>query len=201
MAAINKLANNKAPGKSGIPAEALKALPPDALEVLHQLLSRFWKGDVEHYEEWQTALLKMIYKGKGDAREPTNYRGIVLQDAYARLISAIISERLKKLLEKCGIEDQFGSQPGRGTIDALFCLRLAIQLRREHKLDTYVLFIDLVKAFDTADHELLFQILEKYGAPQELVNVIRRLHEDFQLDLRINGNKNGRTVDYSIGVR
>jgi hypothetical protein len=29
---ITKLANNKFPGKSGIPAEALKALPPDGIE-------------------------------------------------------------------------------------------------------------------------------------------------------------------------
>lgn len=27
----------------------------------------------------------------------------------------------------------------------------------------YVAFVDLVKAFDTADHKLLIKILEKYG--------------------------------------
>ena len=30
---------------------------------------------------------------------------------------------------------------------------------------TYVAFVDLVKAFDTVDHTLMLQILEKYGAP------------------------------------
>jgi len=111
------------------------------------------------YAEWQTALLRVLYKGKGDAREPTNYRGIILQDSFARLTSIIVTNRLKIVLQKCGIEEQFGSQSGRGTIDALYCLRLALQLRREHKLDSYVLFVDLIKAFDTADHELLFQLL------------------------------------------
>jgi len=89
-AAISQMANNKAPGKSGIPAEALKALPPPALQVLHQLLCRFWRGEEYVYTEWQTALLRVLYKGKGDAREPTNYRGIVLQDAFARLTSIIV---------------------------------------------------------------------------------------------------------------
>jgi hypothetical protein len=34
---ITKLANNKSPGESGIPAEALKALPPDGIEYMHTL--------------------------------------------------------------------------------------------------------------------------------------------------------------------
>jgi hypothetical protein len=42
---ITKLANNKSPGESGIPAEALKALPPDGIEyLLCTLLQDFWEG-------------------------------------------------------------------------------------------------------------------------------------------------------------
>jgi len=51
-------------------------------------------------------------------------------------------------------------------------VQVALQLCKEHQLDTYVLFVDLVEAFNTADHEILFQLLEKYGAASNLVNVI-----------------------------
>jgi hypothetical protein len=61
---ITKLANNKSPGESGIPAEALKALPPDGIEYVRTLLQDFWEGR-RIYEEWQTALLRVLYK-KGD---------------------------------------------------------------------------------------------------------------------------------------
>jgi hypothetical protein len=44
-----------------------------------------------------------------------------------------------------------------------------LQMRREHHLATHVLFVDLVKAFDTANHELLLELLRKYGAPEDLV--------------------------------
>lgn len=200
QSAIQTMANNKAPGASGIPAEALKALPPAALDVLLGLIQRFWTGAQATYEEWQVAILKLLYKGKGDQKEPTNYRGIVLQDAFARLTSIIVTARLSKLLETCGIEEQFGSQSGRGTIDALFCLRLALQLCKEHQLDSYVLFVDLIKAFDTANHELLFQLLEKYGAPPTLVDVVRRLHDEFKLELKLGGKKKA-LIDYTVGVR
>jgi hypothetical protein len=58
---ITKLANNKSPGESGIPAEALKALPPDGIEYVRTLLQDFWEGR-RIYEEWQTALLRVLYK-------------------------------------------------------------------------------------------------------------------------------------------
>jgi hypothetical protein len=197
---IQSMANNKAPGASGIPAEALKALPPDALEVLHSLIAQFWRGTRDTYEEWQTALLTILYKGKKDRKDLNNHRGIVLQDAFARLLSVIISKRLGVMIKECGIEEQFGSQSGRGTIDALFCLRTALALRKEHQQDTYVLFVDLIKAFDTANHDLLFELLGKYGAPPPLIDVIKRLHENFNLELKLDG-KEKVYIDYTVGVR
>ena len=83
---LKQLANNKAPGESGIPIEALKALPEEGLQLLHNLLCRYWNTDNLHFEEWQTALLRIIYKNKGDQKDLINYRGIVLQDVAALAI-------------------------------------------------------------------------------------------------------------------
>jgi hypothetical protein len=200
MSVIPEMANNKAPGASGLPAEAIKALPECALKMLHCMISNFWTGDTKRYEEWKNATLRLLYKGKGDVHQPTNYRGIVLQDIFARVTSLLLTKRLVALLETCGIEEQFGSQPGRGTIDALYCLRAALHLRREHRLESHVLFVDLIKAFDTANHELLFSLLEKYGAPAPLVDAVRRLHEEFGLDLNLD-NRNTCNIAYTVGVR
>jgi hypothetical protein len=167
---ITKLANNKYPGESSIPAEALKALPPDGIEYVHTLLQDFWEGR-RNYEEWQTALLRVLYK-KGHQKEPTNYQGIVLQDAFACLLSAIIGGQLHQLIKKCGMEEPFAYQENTGTNDTTYCLHSTLQLRKEHQQDTYLLFIDLIKAFDTANHDLLFAILEKYGTPRALIDII-----------------------------
>jgi hypothetical protein len=38
--------------------------------------------------------------------------------------------------------------------------------------------MDLVKAFDTADHQLLFKILKKYRIPDSLIAVIKKMYRD-----------------------
>jgi hypothetical protein len=112
----------------------------------------------------------------------------------------IIGGRLHQLIKKCGMEEQFVYQENTGTNDATYCLRSALQLRKEHQQqDTYLLFIDLIKAFDTANHDLLFAILKKYGALQALIDVIQHLHDNFQLKL-VFDKKNQAIIDYTVGV-
>jgi hypothetical protein len=36
-------------------------------------------------------------------------------------------------------------------------------------------FVDLVKAYDTANHDLLIKILERYGAPPKFVTAVKRM--------------------------
>ena len=59
--------------------------------------------------------------------------------------------------------------------------------------------MDLIKAFDTANHELLFQLLHKYGAPEQLIAVIKKLHTNFKLKFKLEGLQ--EIIDYTVGVK
>jgi hypothetical protein len=85
------------------------------------------------------------------------------------------------------------------TNGATYCLHSTLKLRKEHQQDTYLLFIDLIKAFDTANHDLLFAIVEKYDAPRALIDVIQHLHDNIQLKL-VFDKKNQAIIDYTVGV-
>jgi hypothetical protein len=46
-------------------------------------------------------------------------------------------------------------------------------------------FVDLVKAYDTANHDLLLDILKRYGAPPQFVAAIDQIYQDLVVVLKI----------------
>ena len=59
--------------------------------------------------------------------------------------------------------------------------------------------IDLVKAFDTTHHKLLFELLKKYGIPIYLIKVIEKLYKNFKIEIKVG--KKIELIDYSMGVK
>ena len=89
----------------------------------------------------------------------------MLLDTFYKIIANIFHARLLPIAEQLDNESQCGFRPGRATTDAIFTVKIALKKRVEHNQSTWVLFLDLVKAFDRVPRELLWPILEKSGAP------------------------------------
>jgi hypothetical protein len=83
----------------------------------------------------------MLYKGKGSKDELDT----------AKVVCAIISNRLAKYIQT--LEEQNGFKCERGTIDGLFGLKVALHKRKEHWLSSWVVYVDLIKAFDLVSRE------------------------------------------------
>jgi hypothetical protein len=98
--------------------------------------------------------------------EPNKYQIVFLMDVCSKIFSRILCTRSNKLLAKHGTKHQDGATPNSGCQDGNFTLKSIIHLRRQHNLETHVIFVDLlVKAYDTYNHELMLKILEEFGAP------------------------------------
>jgi hypothetical protein len=97
-----------------------------------------------------------------DPPPPNNWRGVCLKELTSKVISSIVSTIILAVLAGNTVEEQFATI---GCQQAMHSLRAALSIRRTHDIDTYVLFVDLVKAYDTVNHALLFGILKKYGIP------------------------------------
>ncbi len=160
--AIQRMANTKAPGKSGLTTDMLKNLPPKGFQLYVDLIQDYWKNQDIDYDTWHITTLSNIYKGKGDLQDPNNHQGICLKETSYKVVSIIIANRLLQRLKQLGANTQFGHI---GCQEAQHIIKRALLLRRQHGLESFVLFVDLVKAFDTIQHTLLVQILEKYGIP------------------------------------
>jgi hypothetical protein len=80
-----------------------------------------------------------------------------LQPQHSKAVSSIAATRLATHLKGFGVEEQAGSTPGKGCADATFTLKTALQTLREHGQESWgVLFVDLVKAYDTVNREMLW---------------------------------------------
>ena len=72
-------------------------------------------------------------------------------------------------------------------------------MRKEHDLESWVMYADLIKAFDSIHHELLFRILEKSGIPLSLIKVITKLYHKFKIEICVGKSK--AEIDYAVGVK
>ena len=158
----------KSPGPNKIPPEAFKNLDGFGYITLTNIIYDYWTNKNNNNPTY-TKLGLIILPKKEDLSDTNDYRGIALGDICAKIIPSIIRTRLTKYLQKIGIEEQYGSQYNKGCPDATFSLKTALQIIKQHNMSSYVLFVDLVKAYDSANRELLREILQIYGVPIELI--------------------------------
>ena len=150
------------------------------------------------YEEWKISRMKLLPK-KGDLSLCKNWRAICLLDVASKVLSSIVAARTQSVQLTQGMEEQAGFRPDRSTIDALFSVGIGLNKRKEHGLETWALYIDLVKAFDSVPREALFMILRRFGFPDHFVNIIIRLHSEAKIKVKIGDVDT--EMDSSIGVR
>ena len=190
---------NKAPGDSGITPRMLKSILKDEqlYIIFKHIIIDFWENELPP-ELWEIGLLKILPK-KGDLSKPGNYRGIMLLEVVYKVVAKIIHSRLQPIVESLDHEAQCGFRPGRGCADAVFSVKLAMKKRREHGLQTWILFLDLVKAFDRVPRQLLWDILYRFGVPPKLVSIIKSLHKN--MDVKFTVDEVAHTIKSGIGVK
>ena len=108
-------------------------------------------------------------------------------------------DRLSPTYEKFDQESQCGFRPKRGTQDGIFTLKLAHKKQREHGLESWVYFLDLVKAFDRLPRKLLRVVLAKLGVAPKLIRVLKILRAVFKVRFNIDGIE--VMLDSIIGVK
>jgi len=112
-------------------------------------------------EEWRSSTVIPLYKNKCDIQDCNNYRGIKLLSHTMKLWERVIERRLWKDVSIS--ENQFGFMSGKSTMEAIYLLRKLMGLYRDRKVDLYMVFIDLEKAYDRVPSEVLWSCFEEKG--------------------------------------
>jgi hypothetical protein len=73
--AISKMANNKAPGKSGLTTDMIKNLPPKAQDLYVELIQEFWRDDNIDFNSWHVTILNTLTRAKATSKIPITTEG------------------------------------------------------------------------------------------------------------------------------
>ena len=92
--ALGNITLNKASGGDGIPAKLFQVLKADAVNVLHSICQQIWKTQ-QWPQDWERYIFIPIPK-KGNAKECSNYRTIVLIPHASKVMLKILQARLQQ---------------------------------------------------------------------------------------------------------
>ncbi|NQY31519.1 MAG: reverse transcriptase family protein, partial [Flavobacteriaceae bacterium] len=152
-----------APGGDKINNWFLKNLPLDVLKILLFIFNKSYT-EGEFPKVWKTADIIPIFKTGKDPKNPINYRPISLLSCLGKLMEKIIYNRLYWISEKCGFlsDEQCGFRQRKSTLEPLIRLTQDIHRGFSTKSSTYVVFLDISKAYDTVWKDgLRFKLYQK----------------------------------------
>ena len=159
---INQL-QNKATGPQSIPIKLLKLIPDLILIPLCKIINHSFQTGV-FLDALKLNEIIPILKG-GSTEELNDYRPISLLSIFDTIIEKLMHKRLYDFLQEHNVlfQNQFGFRKNNSTNFTLLEITAKIKETIDNKKYGCRIFIDLRKAFDTVNHEILLRKLEHYG--------------------------------------
>lgn len=196
--AIGKLKNHRSPGEDLITGEMLKAMGEVGLEKLTTIMNNIWQSETVP-GDWKRGIIVRIPK-KGNLSECSNWRGITLLSVPGKILSNIIYGRIKDEAQAAMREEQAGFRKDRGCSDHIFVLRHIIEQCEEWQKSLVLNFVDFQKAFDSIHRESMWKIVELYGIPSKIVNIMKSMYDGSESCVRVS---QGQTDFFGVdsGVR
>ena len=141
-----------------------------------------------------------IFKS-GSKTDINNWRPISLLSPFSKLFETHINNNLVKFLDKNQViyQNQFGFRENSSTDLAIINTVNEIINTLENKSINCSIFLDLAKAFNTVNHEILIKKLEKYGIRGPPLTLIENYLKDREQTTNINNYKSNR-LTINVGV-
>ena len=160
---VSTLKPSNSCGQDGISSNLLKVIIPNIVKPLVHIFNRSLATGIVP-SQFKVAKVIPIFKS-GDKFSFNNYRPISILPAISKILEKLVYKRIHDFITRHNIltPDQFGFRPKHSTYMAINKLYDLISTSLDRKSYTVGIFLDLSKAFDTLDHQILLNKLNHYG--------------------------------------
>lgn len=194
---IRKYPRGKAGGPSGMKMELLKPLVDWIAEPLALLFDRMVTVGMVP-TQWCRARIMPIPKKDG-ATDIKDHRPISLTEVLRKVFEKCLHASLVREIGGAHFA-QGGFEPQKGTIDQVAALNETMMMRRSRGGDyPCVAFLDIAKAYDSVDRDILWNRLMEKRCNPALARTIMALFDNNRSRVAVNGRET-REVEHKAGL-
>jgi hypothetical protein len=164
----------------------LKALKNELLQPLTWIANQIINTSI-FPDKLKTAKVIPIHK-KDDPQECNNYRPISILPAISKVYEKLLLQQLNHYFESNNLhfQSQYGFRKHRSTEHATIELTDKILTAMDHNETPLSIFLDLSKAFDTLNHNILLHKLKHYGLTEKSLQLCKNYLTNRQQYVQLN---------------
>lgn len=199
-AIIKNLCAKKATGIDGISTKVIKSVIDEITPALCELVNAIFVSS-KFPDTLKKAIIRPIFKKEGEKINVENYRPISVLPVFSKIVEICLLARVNDFMTSNGIGDnmQFAFRKKSGTDLAVTELFHHINLSLDNNQCMGIVLIDVKKAYDSINHDVLFNKLESLGLRGAVLELIRNYFSNRQQAVRINSKvSEWSTIDKGI---
>lgn len=199
--AILSLKPGKAIGLDTISSEMVKSSITALQDVYDKLFNRILREGT-YPRLWRESYITPIYKA-GGRNDPSNYRGIAINNILGKVFSIILNSRLEKFIKANNLIDdtQIGFKKNCRTTDHMFVLRTLIdKYVKKLKSPLYVCFVDFRKAYDSVWRQALMFKLLSQNVSGMFFKLLKSMYLNNDMCVKINVGERTSFFQSNVGL-
>lgn len=195
---IDDLPSNLVAGPDNIPNIFIKNCLRSLIKpITHILKSSFSNAEIPTL--WKSSYVRPIFKN-GSKSDIKNYRGVAIQCIIPKLLDSIIAHHINEHIKNVITEHQHGFTVGKSTVTNLaeFTNSITAGIASHKQVDA--VYLDISKAFDTVNVELLCYKLKLMGLNSQILQWITAYLNGRQQLVKIDSSTISNPINVSSGV-
>ena len=199
MNAVGKLNTGKSADENGIQAEHFRNAKEELAPLLCEIINQIFQ-DLDIPDSMKSGILTPILKKGKDKNIPGNYRGIVVTNTFSKILESIIKDRLEEQLKKTQNPLQRGFTEKASSKFTAFITAETIALYRKLNMELEVLTLDAEKAFDTVNHDIMFNKLYQDGVEGDMWSLMNNMYKGMTFKVKWDNHLTDN-INIAQGIR